>query len=130
MGVLCSNKILFLNTDILIYIILTLKNIFLSLIFFQLFRNVKIILSSQTISKQAVGLISSIGHSFPILYLEKETHPIHGPCLRQYSFQGLHQLLSDMLRDNMVKPDQQSQRCNFEILQSMLQTLHQVPRFS
>lgn len=37
----------------------------------------------------------------------------------KYSFQGLHLLLSDMLVDNMVQLDQQSQYCNFEILQSM-----------
>ena len=60
-------------------------------------------------------------------YLEKETNSICGPCLRQYSFQVLHLLLSDMLIDNMVKLDQQSQDCNFEILQTML---HQVPKFS
>lgn len=42
------------------------------------------------------------------------------PVWNKYSFQGLHLLLNGMLIDNMVKPDQQSQYHNFEILQSML----------
>lgn len=128
MGVLYSNKMLFLNSDILIYIIFTLK--IFSFKFLQLFRNVKIILSPHTISEPSSGAISFTGHSSPIHYLEKETNSICGPYLRQYSFQVLHLLLSDMLIDNMAKLDQQSQDCNSEILQTMLQILHQVPKFS
>ena len=94
MCVLYSNKILFLNSDILIYIIFTLK--IFSFKFLQLFRNVKIILSPHTISEPRSGAISFIGHSSPIQYLEKETNSICGPYLRQYSFEVLH-LLSDML---------------------------------
>lgn len=71
----------------------------------------KTTLSSQIMQKQVAGPTWHKDHSFPELYEVDEKNPVCSPRLRQTVSSSLppEPAVNDMLIDNMVKLDQQSQ---------------------